>query len=283
MPIDRRCGSCFVASGPAVDVHHAIARPAFRLIWIAAALLCAGCAPAPPVSPSLPESIASTVTMPLLLPAPDRAAPDDPSDCHHVRANLTPMIRHVNGALRWPGCFAVQSASSENLRRRLLREAVPPVWSSARRRPAEHRPSLDRRPADLYGCSPPAGYPSGLRGRIANPLFVGSNPTPAFPSTPAHKPNPKHLTMDIGGCHDIGYPTNVGGPAFADCRWGSPAKVRDYQWNRVRPASGRWGPLWWASCCWARRWAWARMRCTPTAGGNSNCMTTRSAGSATRC
>ncbi len=25
-----------------------------------------------------------------------------------------------------------------------------------------------------------AGCPSGLRGRIANPLFVGSNPTPAF-------------------------------------------------------------------------------------------------------
>ena len=26
----------------------------------------------------------------------------------------------------------------------------------------------------------PAAYPSGLRGRIANPLFVGSNPTAAF-------------------------------------------------------------------------------------------------------
>ncbi len=26
-----------------------------------------------------------------------------------------------------------------------------------------------------------AGYPSGLRGRIANPLFMGSNPIPAFP------------------------------------------------------------------------------------------------------
>ena len=26
----------------------------------------------------------------------------------------------------------------------------------------------------------PAEYPSGLRGRIANPLFVGSNPTSAF-------------------------------------------------------------------------------------------------------
>jgi hypothetical protein len=25
-----------------------------------------------------------------------------------------------------------------------------------------------------------AEYPSGLRGRIANPLFVGSNPTSAF-------------------------------------------------------------------------------------------------------
>jgi hypothetical protein len=25
-----------------------------------------------------------------------------------------------------------------------------------------------------------AGCPRGLRGRIANPLFVGSNPTPAF-------------------------------------------------------------------------------------------------------
>ena len=30
---------------------------------------------------------------------------------------------------------------------------------------------------------PPAEYPSGLRGRIANPLFVGSNPTSAFQKT----------------------------------------------------------------------------------------------------
>ena len=36
-----------------------------------------------------------------------------------------------------------------------------------------------------YRSKNKAGYPSGLRGRIANPLFVGSNPTPAscpFPS-----------------------------------------------------------------------------------------------------
>ena len=29
-----------------------------------------------------------------------------------------------------------------------------------------------------------AEYPSGLRGRIANPLFVGSNPTSAFAPDP---------------------------------------------------------------------------------------------------
>ena len=39
---------------------------------------------------------------------------------------------------------------------------------------------LDRRGGRRYGSRSRAEYPSGLRGRIANPLFAGSNPASAF-------------------------------------------------------------------------------------------------------
>ena len=50
----------------------------------------------------------------------------------------------------------------------------------------------------------PAEYPSGLRGRIANPLFVGSNPTSAFvPPSQAH-PEPQ--------IHGVRHRTAIRGP-----------------------------------------------------------------------
>ncbi len=44
--------------------------------------------------------------------------------------------------------------------------------------PVRYNPATDA--GQRLARSIPAGYQSGLMGRIANPLFVGSNPTPAF-------------------------------------------------------------------------------------------------------
>ena len=66
--------------------------------------------------------------------------------------------------LRFVGC----ELESNGCGRRVRTIYVPCVW--------------------LLGVTPMAArmavYPSGLRGRIANPLFAGSNPAAAFPSSP---------------------------------------------------------------------------------------------------
>jgi polygalacturonase len=60
--------------------------------------------------------------------------------------------------------------------------------------------SLDRRANRFYTARFAAGYPSGPRGRIANPLFVGSNPTPAsLPFAPKFSA-PLILFALLSGC-----------------------------------------------------------------------------------
>src|SRR3954464_4506923 len=50
-----------------------------------------------------------------------------------------------------------------------------------------------------YSSETPAEYPSGLRGRIANPLFVGSNPTSAFLPFPIHSVTTRDRRASDGG------------------------------------------------------------------------------------